>query len=165
MAYLTGRKIGIDSIQLREAFQSFPGVPGRFEMYSHPNDATAVIDYAHTADAFSYCLKTARDCGAKRILHVFGFRGDRDESKRAKMLEISSAMSDCTFLTLDDLNGIDKNKMIAELKKYRKMSGKESDQVIPDRTLAIKKAWDMAESGDWILVTGKGSETYKEEYA
>lgn len=165
MAYLTGRKIGIDSDRLREAFQSFPGVPGRFEMYSHPKDATAVIDYAHTADAFSYCLKTARDCGAKRILHVFGFRGDRDESKRAEMMEISSAISDCTFLTLDDLNGIDKDKMIAELEKYSKMSGEETNQVIPDRTLAIKKAWDTAEAGDWILVTGKGSELYKEEYA
>lgn len=165
MAYLTGRKIGIDSDRLREAFQSFPGVPGRYEMYNHPKDATAVIDYAHTADAFSYCLKTARDCGAKRILHVFGFRGARDESKRNKMMEISSAMSDCTFLTLDDLNGINKDEMIAELKKYRNMAEEENVQVIPDRTLAIKKAWDTAEAGDWILVTGKGSETYKEEYA
>jgi len=81
------------------------------------------------------------------------------------MMEISSAMSDCTFLTLDDLNGINKDEMIAELKKYRNMAEEENVQVIPDRTLAIKKAWDTAEAGDWILVTGKGSETYKEEYA
>ncbi|USK28137.1 UDP-N-acetylmuramoyl-L-alanyl-D-glutamate--2,6-diaminopimelate ligase [Bacillus sp. CMF21] len=164
MAYLTGRKIGIESDRLIDAFKTFPGIPGRFEMYSHPNDATAVIDYAHTADAFSYCLKTARDCGAKRILHVFGFRGDRDESKRDEMMAVSSQMTDCTILTLDDLNGIDQNDMIAELEKYREASGKAADLIIPDRTLAIKKAWDMAEAGDWILVTGKGSEVYKDNY-
>ncbi|MGG4491432.1 UDP-N-acetylmuramoyl-L-alanyl-D-glutamate--2,6-diaminopimelate ligase [Metabacillus idriensis] len=165
MAYLTGRKIGVESDKLIEAFQTFPGIPGRFEMYSHPSDATAVIDYAHTADAFSYCLKTARDCGAKRILHVFGFRGARDESKRDEMMEISSQMSDCTILTLDDLNGIDQNEMIEELENYRQRSGKEADLIVPDRTLAIKKAWEMAEAGDWLIVTGKGSEMYKEEYA
>jgi UDP-N-acetylmuramoyl-L-alanyl-D-glutamate--2,6-diaminopimelate ligase len=80
------------------------------------------------------------------------------------MMAVSSQMTDCTILTLDDLNGIDQNDMIAELEKYREASGKAADLIIPDRTLAIKKAWDMAEAGDWILVTGKGSEVYKDNY-
>ncbi|TDL78770.1 UDP-N-acetylmuramoyl-L-alanyl-D-glutamate--2,6-diaminopimelate ligase [Peribacillus frigoritolerans] len=164
MAYLTGRKIGVDSAKLIEGFRTFKGIPGRFEMYSHQKDATAVIDYAHTADAFEYILKTARDCGAKRIFHVFGFRGDRDESKRAEMMEISSRMSDCSILTFDDLNGVEQNEMIDELQAYLKSSGKEADLLVPDRTLAIQKAWELAEAGDWILVTGKGSEKYKDQY-
>src|SRR3954452_15216180 len=33
-----------------------------------------IIDYAHTADAFFHTLQTVKECGAKRILHIFGFR-------------------------------------------------------------------------------------------
>ncbi|MDX8288734.1 UDP-N-acetylmuramoyl-L-alanyl-D-glutamate--2,6-diaminopimelate ligase [Metabacillus indicus] len=164
MAYLAGRKIGVDGAKLIEGFRTFKDVPGRFEMYNHPEGATAVIDYAHTADAFEYILKTARDCGAKRIYHVFGFRGGRDESKRAEMMEISSRMSDCSVLTFDDLNGVNPAEMTEELKTYLVDCGKKEDMIIPDRTLAVQKAWEMAEAGDWILVTGKGSETYKDSY-
>ncbi|WP_368659637.1 Mur ligase family protein (plasmid) [Metabacillus halosaccharovorans] len=56
-----------------EAISNFPGVPGRFEKIKYRNGSTVVIDYAHTADAIFFCLKTAKELGAKKVTHVFGF--------------------------------------------------------------------------------------------
>nr|WP_316047546.1 cyanophycin synthetase [Planococcus glaciei] len=70
------------------------GVEGRFEVSKLTNGSTVVVDYAHTPDAVSYCLETVKLQGAKRIIHVFGFRGDRDPSKRSAMLSISAEWSD-----------------------------------------------------------------------
>ncbi|MFF2456922.1 glutamate ligase domain-containing protein [Peribacillus simplex] len=63
-----------------------------------------VIDYAHTAEAIQHMLQTAKECGAKKIYHFFGFRGGRDTTKRAEMVKVSSEHSDVSILTMDDLN-------------------------------------------------------------
>ena len=162
LAYQAAKSIGLNPNDIIRALQSFEGVPGRFNVQKLPNGATFVIDYAHTGDAFSHCLKTAREMGAKRVIHIFGFRGDRDKSKRKKMVEISMLLSDLYILTLDDLHAESEEEMVNML---HKLNSSKKGLVIMDRTKAIEYALHHSRAGDWILITGKGDEKYQHSYA
>lgn len=164
MAFLTAAKIGISPEVIISALQSFPGVPGRFEMIPHPEGATFIIDYAHTEDAIEYCLQAAKEHGAVKVKHIFGFRGERDKSKREHMVMASASLSDEFILTFDDLNGVSEESMLKELKELNDKYGRSKGHIIADRTLAIQNAWKSAKSGEWILITGKGPEEYQSMY-
>ncbi|WP_047982425.1 MULTISPECIES: UDP-N-acetylmuramoyl-L-alanyl-D-glutamate--2,6-diaminopimelate ligase [Ornithinibacillus] len=164
MAYGTSRIMGLESESILETIINFKGVRGRFEIYKLSNGATAVVDYAHTADAIFHCLRTANLKGAKRITHVFGFRGGRDLSKRQGMLSVTSELSTRYILTLDDLNSVSKNEMIRTLSYLNHSYGNEKGMIIGDRTMAIKWAIEHSQKGDWIVITGKGHEQYKQSF-
>ena len=161
LAYQAARTLGLNPLEIIATLKGFEGVPGRFEVKKLPNGATFVIDYAHTGDAFSHCLKTAREMGAKRIIHIFGFRGDRDKSKRKKMVEASMLLSDLYILTLDDLHSETESEMANIL---HSLNTSKKGVVILDRTEAIEYACRHSADGDWILITGKGDEKYHHSY-
>ncbi len=161
MAYMSAKSLGIEGAFALNALHTFEGVPGRFEVIRNPAGAHIVIDYAHTEDAFYHCLHTAKSLGAKQIIHVFGFRGGRDESKRERMVEISKEWSDYIILTFDDLDGTPPGQMAQALQSFPLG---EQGKVILDRVEAIDYAWHMAEKGDWVLITGKGNEPYQQAY-
>ncbi|PLT34426.1 UDP-N-acetylmuramoyl-L-alanyl-D-glutamate--2,6-diaminopimelate ligase [Bacillus sp. V5-8f] len=165
LAYAAAKTIGIGDETIIQALESFKGVPGRFEVYSHPAGATFVVDYAHTQDAVEYCLKSAKQLGAKHISHIYGFRGGRDPSKRKHIVEASAGMSDSFILTFDDLNGINGDVMINELEQLAAHYGMGKGKVISDRTVAISEAWQNAKAGEWVFITGKGPERYKEMFS
>lgn len=164
LAYCTAIQLGIDAALLKEALPKFQGVTGRFETIKNQNGATIVIDYAHTSDAIAYCLDTAKQHGAKRITHILGFRGDRDTEKREKMLSVTCEMSDEYILTFDDLNSVSPDSMVNTLQELHTKHGNEKGKIITDRTLAIQKAIENSSGDDWILITGKGHETYRQSF-
>ncbi|WP_439646605.1 glutamate ligase domain-containing protein [Piscibacillus salipiscarius] len=100
--------------------------------------------------------------GANQVIHVFGFRGSRDPSKRKAMMDKSAKVSDYYILTLDDLNNSTMSEMEETLNEFHQNYGK--GEVIYDRTKAIERAIEFAEDGDWVVITGKGHESYKEEF-
>ncbi|MFC7371582.1 UDP-N-acetylmuramoyl-L-alanyl-D-glutamate--2,6-diaminopimelate ligase [Fictibacillus iocasae] len=161
LAFAAASELISDGSRIASGLENFKGVPGRFEMLRHACGARFIIDYAHTTDAVQYCLHTAKRIGAKRIVHVFGFRGNRDTGKREMMVAASAKYSDIFILTFDDLNGIEPGEMEAELRALNEEHGQGKGVVITDRTMAIKHAYDIAQEGDWIFITGKGPETYR----
>lgn len=74
-AALTVSKMKLSLEKVIASLDMFPGVPGRFETYSHTSGATFIVDYAHTKDAIEYCYQTAKRENAERIVHILGFRG------------------------------------------------------------------------------------------
>jgi UDP-N-acetylmuramoyl-L-alanyl-D-glutamate--2,6-diaminopimelate ligase len=164
LSYPVARMLSIQKEDITLALSHFPGVPGRFEVYKNTEGPTIVIDYAHTADAFVHILQTVKECGAKRIFHIFGFRGGRDHSKRAEMVKVSSKMSDLSILTMDDLNNEKFEDMLLTLNKLRREFSSENGLVIPDRTLAIRFAYQWGLTDDWIIITGKGPEHYQQTF-
>lgn len=164
MAYGTSILLNIDQKGLLRSTHHFHGVEGRFEIFKQSNGATIVVDYAHTPDAISHCLTTAKQQGAKRITHIFGFRGDRDTSKREAMLSATVELSDHYILTFDDLNSVSAEEMLATLNRLNETCGNSKGSIIPDRTFAIKQAISESEMGDWIVVTGKGHEKYQQQF-
>ncbi|SFK03173.1 UDP-N-acetylmuramoylalanyl-D-glutamate--2,6-diaminopimelate ligase [Halobacillus dabanensis] len=163
-AYAVGRLLGFSSGSLAESLVSCPGIRGRFETYELENGAKVVIDYAHTADSVEHILDTARQQGARKITHVFGFRGNRDETKRADMIGASSLRSNSYILTLDDLNTSSYEHMIETLENLQREFGNSDGQIIPDRTLAIEKAIMDSDKDEWVIVTGKGHESYQQSF-
>jgi UDP-N-acetylmuramoyl-L-alanyl-D-glutamate--2,6-diaminopimelate ligase len=161
-SYFCARELGFLPEEIIPALQSFNGVPGRFEVIPLPNDTKAIVDYAHTPDGLYHALKTAKECIDQDVYHVFGFRGKRDISKRAAMVNISQSLAKHVYLTLDDLNGEDKETMLVDLQE---LSNNYSNvTIVDDRTLAIRHALKNLNTGDGLIVTGKGSETYKDDY-
>ncbi|MTH53933.1 UDP-N-acetylmuramoyl-L-alanyl-D-glutamate--2,6-diaminopimelate ligase [Bacillus mangrovi] len=165
LAFLTALEIGIEPRVIQDALMNFPGVPGRNEVYKREGRPSVMLDYAHTAEALYHCLKTAKECGAERVYHVFGFRGGRDESKRADMIGISADLSDGYVLTSDDLNGMSDEDQIQLLQTLQNQYGNEKGSIVTDRPLAIRKMILQASPGDWVVVTGKGAEAYKQSFS
>lgn len=160
-AITTARQLAIPMSVIAKALASFSGVPGRFETYRHPNGATVIIDYAHTPDGLRQCLHTTHIFKPDRLIHIFGFRGKRDETKWEKMMELSKYYCDETILTLDDLNGVASEEMLGLYKRYTHATTKTNE----DRTMAISEAWEQIGPGDCVVISGKGSEAYQQAFA
>ena len=136
------------------------GVRGRVEVVPTPDDFTIVIDYAHTPDALEKVLKTMKAVSPGRVVAVFGCGGDRDAAKRPIMGRIAAENADFTVVTSDNPRTEKPEAIIADI-----VEGMPSDAkmtVICDRREAIAWAIDHHETGDVIVLAGKGHETYQE---
>ncbi len=140
--------------------------PGRLEPAHRPGDGVRVlIDYAHTDDALRNALRAVRPLvdasRGERLWIVFGCGGDRDRTKRPRMGAAAAELADAVVVTSDNPRREQPDAIIAEV-----MSGIEggvSDRVLiePDRRRAIALAVQRAATGDWIVIAGKGHETYQ----
>ncbi|WP_078553605.1 UDP-N-acetylmuramoyl-L-alanyl-D-glutamate--2,6-diaminopimelate ligase [Bacillus alkalicellulosilyticus] len=164
LTFVAAQGLGIEPKNVIEGLSSFPGVPGRFEKYSSDSGITCVVDYAHTPDALTHCLQTVKKISRGRVFHVFGFRGKGDVSKRKEMILLSAQLSDQFVLTLDDLNGVSEGEMLNEYHKMQLKYGGDKGKVFKDRTIAIQFAIEQAQPDDWIVITGKGPESYKHSF-
>jgi UDP-N-acetylmuramoyl-L-alanyl-D-glutamate--2,6-diaminopimelate ligase len=138
---------------------SIAGVAGRFEtIVTKP---TVIVDYAHTPDGLENVLKTAKGItpiGGKLIC-VFGCGGDRDATKRPKMGRIAEEYADKVIVTSDNPRSENPQQIITDI-----LAGFKSvnDVIVePDRELAIKAAYKVANLNDVVIVAGKGHEDYQ----
>lgn len=135
-------------------------VPGRCEIVtkSYNLGFEVIVDYAHTPDGLENILNTAREFTRGRLISVFGCGGDRDRTKRPIMGKIGSELSDLVVITSDNPRTEEPMSIIDEIK-----NGIEKDNyiLIENRREAIKKAIQIAEKGDVIVIAGKGHEDYQ----
>ncbi|MBR0459277.1 MAG: UDP-N-acetylmuramoyl-L-alanyl-D-glutamate--2,6-diaminopimelate ligase [Victivallales bacterium] len=137
------------------------GAPGRLQPVPVPGNRFAVfVDYAHTDDALSNVLSTLQSLPHNRILTVFGCGGDRDRTKRPKMGAAAAKLSDVLYVTSDNPRTEDPNDIIREI--LPGIPGNTTHFTIPDRRTAIRQAIADAQTGDILLVAGKGHEDYQE---
>ncbi len=149
---------GVDPLVIAEALPKLTGAPGRLERVKS-DKYLALVDYAHTPDAVSRALLAVKKQG-KRVIAVLGCGGDRDVSKRPLMGKALNEGCDVPIFTSDNPRSEDPGKILAEMTSSLKL--KASAEVIVDRADAIKRAVEIAEPGDLILVLGKGHETGQE---
>lgn len=116
-----------------------------------------IIDYAHTPDAFEKIFAAARSISNGNIYTVFGCTGDREREKRPVMTRLALEASRMCVITVDDIHGEDPEQIFADM-----LSGNEMDNylICPDRREAIKKGMLMLETGDVLLILGKGHEQF-----
>ena len=137
------------------AMQRLAPVRGRLERAVISRAGAPVyIDYAHTPDALEAAIAALRPHVSNRLITVFGAGGDRDAGKRPEMGAVASKMSDIVIVTDDNPRGEDPAKIRSEV-----LAGAGQAIEIGERREAIAEAVRMAESGDIILVAGKGHET------
>jgi UDP-N-acetylmuramoyl-L-alanyl-D-glutamate--2,6-diaminopimelate ligase len=149
---------GIGMEDIIRSIEEVQGVAGRFELVNAGQDFTVIVDYAHTPDSLENVLKTIQHFASKRVFVVVGCGGDRDRTKRPLMAQIACKWSSDPIFTSDNPRSEDPNAILTEMEAG--VEG-ESYQVIPDRKEAIFTAVNHAETGDVILIAGKGHETYQ----
>jgi UDP-N-acetylmuramoyl-L-alanyl-D-glutamate--2,6-diaminopimelate ligase len=152
--------LGYPSGAIREGLESFPGVPGRFEVVERGAGPMVVVDYAHTPDALERTLALARGLvkGAKgRVICVFGCGGDRDQGKRPEMGRVAARGADVVIVTTDNPRSEDPERIVEKI-----LSGIEGrfsrTRRITDRGQAIREAIALAREPDIVVVAGKGHE-------
>ena len=130
---------------------------GRMDFLRYSDNYNIIIDYAHTADAFKKIYEFLNKVKTGRIITITGSAGGREHEKRKEMGKLVLDNSDYVIFTMDDPRNEDVNTIIDELIGDSKKTNYER---IIDRKEAIKKALDMANKGDIILIAGKGDDDY-----
>lgn len=156
-----GLALNIPVKTIVEGISSLQGVPGRFEKVKNDFGLNIFVDYAHTDDALRNLLETARELCQKNVILVFGAGGDRDKDKRPRMGEVAGNLADWTILTSDNPRSEDPLAILDDIVKGIEKSGSGKYEIQPDRKKAIKKAITQGKKGDFILIAGKGHETYQ----
>ncbi len=150
---------GIDLETVKKALASC-SVPGRLQPVPNSLGISILVDYAHNAAALDSVLDTLREYTEGRIITVFGCGGDRAKDRRFEMGEVSGNKSDYTVITTDNPRTEDPDQIIANIVTgISRTDGKY--EVVSDRTSAIARAIEIADSGDTVLIAGKGHEDYQ----
>ena len=154
------KKLGIESQYIKEALEKIK-VPGRSEMVENKLELPIMIDYAHSPESLQSILNAASSYTKGKVISVFGCGGDRDSKKRAIMGEISGKIANYTIITSDNPRTEDPYAIINQIEEgIKKTKGKY--EIIENRKEAIKKAIEMANKNDMIILAGKGHEPYQE---
>jgi UDP-N-acetylmuramoyl-L-alanyl-D-glutamate--2,6-diaminopimelate ligase len=133
--------------------------PGRMETFGGGQQPLVLVDYAHTPDALGKVLDAARAHARGRLFCVFGCGGDRDPGKRPQMGAIAEGAADVVVVTDDNPRTESSVAIIEQI--LAGMRDAAAAQVLPDRAEAIRHALAEAESGDVVVVAGKGHEDYQ----
>ena len=154
--------LGISLEESAAVLAKVPHVKGRVEIVPTPGkDYTILIDYAHTPDSMVNVLQTVKEFAKGRTVAVFGCGGDRDRTKRPLMGKAAADWSDFAVVTTDNPRTEEPEAIIADI--LPGFDGSATPyRVVVDRIEAIHWAMDHAETGDVIVLCGKGHETYQE---
>lgn len=155
---------GIKSIEILRILSQIKGVNGRFEILKTPNNAFVIIDYAHTPNSLENVIDTISQIRTKNELFItiIGCGGDRDSGKRSKMGKIVLNGCDKVIFTSDNPRYEEPEKIINDMLFGIDPNNTKKISKIINRREAIKKGCSQLNSGDILLVVGKGHETYQE---
>lgn len=140
-------------------------VPGRVQRIDRGQNFLAVVDYAHKPAAIEAVLATLRAQTPGRIAIVVGAGGDRDTGKRALMGAAAARGADLVVVTDDNPRTEDPAAIrAAVLAGANEVPPGERGEVreVGERAQAIAEAAAWAQTGDVVLVAGKGHEIGQE---
>ncbi|VAV97460.1 UDP-N-acetylmuramoylalanyl-D-glutamate--2,6-diaminopimelate ligase [hydrothermal vent metagenome] len=147
-------RTGVAEQQAVAALSKLSGVRGRLELVALTADKVPVlVDFAHTPDGLQKLLQSVRAHTQNRIILVFGCGGDRDPKKRPLMGEIAKKYANLVVVT-DDNPRTENPKLI----RAAILNSLPNAREIADRKQAIQAAIEMSQTGDLIVVAGKGHE-------
>jgi UDP-N-acetylmuramoyl-L-alanyl-D-glutamate--2,6-diaminopimelate ligase len=162
--YATSVLLGADKKDVLTILSDLYSVPGRLEVIKSAGSIIGIVDYAHTPDALLNVIDTINNIrqGGRQLITVVGAGGDRDKTKRPKMAAICASGSSRVILTSDNPRTEDPERILNDMEEGITPDLKKKVLRIPDRREAIKAAVMLANTGDIILVAGKGHETYQD---
>ena len=156
--------LGVDPEAIARGVSGVAGIPGRMERIYRGQGFTAIVDFAHTPNALTNVLQTARALVAGeggRLIVVFGSAGLRDRAKRGLMGEAAAQYADFTVITAEDPRTEELAAILDETADAMRRMGRVEERDftrIPDRQRAILHAVQQAQPGDVVIVCGKGHE-------
>jgi len=152
--------MGVDAEVAAAGLAAAQAPPGRFEPIDEGQAFSVVVDYAHTPDSLVNVLRAAREVTEGRLVAVFGAGGDRDRGKRPLMGRAGAEGADLAIVTSDNPRSEDPEAIVAAVAAGAEGGGEVATEV--DRRAAIALALSRAESGDTVVIAGKGHEQGQE---
>jgi UDP-N-acetylmuramoyl-L-alanyl-D-glutamate--2,6-diaminopimelate ligase len=150
---------GVDVRTAARGAARLESVPGRLEQAAVLSNGSAVyVDFAHTPDALRNVLLSLRPHVRKGArLHVlFGCGGERDTKKRPIMGRIAQELADVVLVTDDN----PRTESALEIRRQI-LAAAPGARDAGEREGAIRAALAGLESGDVLVVAGKGHEDYQ----
>lgn len=162
--YAVSMELGLDEMEVLAGMSKLESVEGRFEYLTSQTNIIAIVDYAHTPDALKNVLRTIQTVRTRneQVITVVGCGGDRDKAKRPVMASIAVDLSDKVILTSDNPRSENPDQIITDMREGVPVEKAAKVMSITDRAEAIKVACSLAQTGDILLVAGKGHEKYQE---
>ncbi len=146
--------------EIQSALQSSNAPEGRMEMIDNDREIYVAVDYAHTPDGLKNVMATVKEFTPGRLITVFGCGGDRDRTKRPQMGAIAAGFADVCIVTSDNPRTEEPQQILDDI--MAGMHGHGAQVIVEtDRRKAIEAAMNEARRGDFVLVAGKGHETYQ----
>ena len=151
-ATLLADAIGIQTTDIAAGLDHLRSIPGRAERIEEGQDFAVVVDYAHTPDSLTALYDAY---GSDRKICVLGSTGGgRDTWKRPVMGSIADERCKHVIVTNEDPYDEDPRLIIESLARGMKRT----PEIILDRREAIARALSLAQTGDAVLITGKGTD-------
>jgi UDP-N-acetylmuramoyl-L-alanyl-D-glutamate--2,6-diaminopimelate ligase len=156
--------LGLPEEDVLRALTMLKSVAGRFQTIRSPKGFTAIVDYAHTPDALTNVLEAIHEVlnNKGNIITVVGCGGNRDRTKRPIMAREAAKLSNRLILTSDNPRFEEPQDILNDMIDGLSAEERTATLSIADRREAIKTACALAQSGDVILIAGKGHEDYQE---
>jgi UDP-N-acetylmuramoyl-L-alanyl-D-glutamate--2,6-diaminopimelate ligase len=164
-------KVSLDKI--KNALEKIKGIEGRLEKIKMAGqNFEVIVDYAHSPDSLETFYKTVVPYAKGKIIAVLGACGDRDKTYRPALGKLAAKYADYVIVTNEDPYSEKPEDIIEQVSEgveevikskvegYKVESKIEKYFKILDRKEAIKKAIDLAEENDLVLITGKGAEQW-----
>ncbi len=152
--------LGVENGDISKGLQTVK-VRGRVELVPCSPDFSVIIDYAHNEVSTKSVMNTLAEYKPNRMICVYGGGGNRSKLRRYDMGEVTGAMADLCILTCDNPRDEEIRDINNDIKiGLARSNGKYIE--IDDRKDAIKYAIENAQKGDFIVLLGKGHETYQE---
>ena len=156
---VTGCIAGVSLEYVLETVANLQTVAGRMEKVGNGQSINVVVDYAHTPDGLEKALLALREHTKGNLYCIFGCGGDRDKGKRPLMAAIAEQLADCVVVTSDNPRGELPAEIIADIR--RGFADLSKVKEIEDRGEAINYCIKRAQTGDCVLIAGKGHEDYQ----
>lgn len=164
VAATVASRLGVDDRTIAAGLGSLASVPGRFERIDAGQPFEVAVDFAHTPDALAATLDAARGIAGPQhgVVVVFGCGGERDVAKRAEMGRVAAASGARVVLTADNSRSERTADIIEAIIEgvAGVPDGMDHTLVEPDRRRAIGMALDLAQSGDVVVIAGRGHESH-----
>lgn len=167
------KSLNIPEEKIKQAIAEIKSPPGRIEFIPSASLGTSsesetrgfqvIVDYAFEPVALQKLYDVVdliKPTG--KIIHVCGSTGGgRDKVRREPIGKLVGEKSDIFIITNEDPYDEDPQEIMEQVKVGALKMGKTENIDLfmeLDRKLAIEKAMSLAQKGDLVLITGKGSE-------
>ena len=136
----------------KTALHKVTGIPGRLEVVAK-DPFWVVVDYAITKEQLEASYKSLQGRPLVCVLGSCG--GGRDAWKRPVLGKVASQY--CKEIIITDEDPYDEDPLEI-MQQVAEGVGQKPHSIVLDRKEAIKKALEIAEPKDTVIITGKGAE-------
>jgi UDP-N-acetylmuramyl tripeptide synthase len=153
-------KFSFTTEKLKNGLENLKNIPGRLEYIKGKQPFSIIVDKANTPAAFCGIIDFIKILNPKRKIAVYGNFGESPLEERKQLAEISTNFFDITIITEDDPQEESPQKSIDDFLNFVKEKKISSSKYLYflDRKQAIHEAIKQAETGDLIVILGRGNE-------